>query len=106
MINRILSQAKNSQEAIELLKKSLAQNELIGKKHLQKIGLFRFNPFKDTGGDQSFILSLLDENNDGLVISSLFSRTGNSWYVKRVKAAKGIDVELSEEENKTIQLAQ
>lgn len=106
VINKILAQSKNSQDAIELLKNQLGKIELNGKKHIQKIGLFRFNPFKDTGGDQSFILSLLDENSDGLVISSLFSRTGNRWYVKKVKTGKGVDVELSEEENKTIQIAQ
>src|SRR6266513_1767410 len=42
--------------------------------HIQKIGLLRFNPFKDTGGDQSFIMALLDAKDTGVVITALYSR--------------------------------
>jgi hypothetical protein len=73
--------------------------------HIQKIGLVRFNPFKDTGGDQSFVLALLDSKNTGIVISSLYSRTGTRWYTKRVEKGKGVSYELSEEENKALKEA-
>lgn len=105
LINKILIDNKTKEEQIELLKKRFSETQIKNKKNIQKIGLYRFNPFKDTGGDQSFILSLLDEENSGLVISSFFSRTGNRWYVKKVKTGKGVDVELSEEENKTVEIA-
>lgn len=73
--------------------------------HIQKIGLLRFNPFKDTGGDQSFILALLDANDTGVVISGLYSRAGTRWYAKRVITGKGVEHELSEEEKKAIKEA-
>lgn len=73
--------------------------------HIQKIGLLRFNPFKDTGGDQSFILSLVDANDTGVVISGLYSRSGTRWYAKKIVKGKGVDHELSDEEKKAIQLA-
>jgi hypothetical protein len=73
--------------------------------HIQKIGLLRFNPFKDTGGDQSFILSLLDARDSGIVISGLYSRSGTRWYAKKVASGKGIDYELSAEELKAVQIA-
>lgn len=73
--------------------------------HIQKIGLLRFNPFKDTGGDQSFILSLLDANNTGVVISGLFSRSGMRWYAKRVVKGEGFEHELSDEEKKALKVA-
>ena len=73
--------------------------------HIQKIGLLRFNPFKDTGGDQSFILSLLDANNTGVVISGLYSRSGMRWYAKRVVNGEGFEHELSEEEKKALKVA-
>ncbi len=73
--------------------------------HVQKIGLLRFNPFKDTGGDQSFILALLDAQDTGVVITALYSRSGTRWYAKRVKKGKGLDHELSDEEKRSLQIA-
>ena len=48
----------------------------------QRIGLVRFNPFEDTGGNQSFALALLDGRGDGFVVSSLHARTGTRVYAK------------------------
>lgn len=73
--------------------------------HIQKIGLLRFNPFKDTGGDQSFILALLDANDTGVVISGLYSRSGTRWYAKKIVDGKGFEHELSEEEKKALSIA-
>jgi len=76
-----------------------------GMLHIQKIGLLRFNPFRDTGGEQSFILSLVDANDSGIVISALYSRSGTRWYAKKVLLGKGEEHELSDEEHKAIRLA-
>lgn len=73
--------------------------------HIQKIGLVRFNPFKDTGGDQSFILSLVDGNDTGVVISGLYARSGTRWYAKRIIKGKSVEHELSEEEKKALKEA-
>lgn len=73
-----------------------------GLSHIKKIGLHRFNPFKDTGGDQSFILSLVDSNDNGIVISALYSRSGTRWYAKKVSGGKGVGHELSDEEKKAL----
>jgi hypothetical protein len=73
--------------------------------HIQKIGLTRFNPFKDTGGDQSFILSLVDGNDTGVIISGLYARSGTRWYAKRVVKGKSVEHELSEEERKVLKEA-
>lgn len=69
---------------------------------LQKIGFLRFNPFKDTGGDQSFILTLADANNTGIVMTGLYTRSGVRIYIKRVHNGKGIEHELSDEEHKAL----
>lgn len=73
--------------------------------YIQKIGLVRFNPFNDTGGDQSFILSLVDDRNSGVVISGLHTRNGTRWYAKRVEEGKGAEHELSSDEVKAIKAA-
>jgi hypothetical protein len=72
--------------------------------HYARHGLVRFSPFRDTGGDQSFALALLDESNDGFVISSLHSRTGTRIYAKAVAAGK-TDLSLSAEEQQAIEEA-
>ncbi|HEX7491331.1 MAG TPA: DUF4446 family protein [Candidatus Limnocylindrales bacterium] len=72
--------------------------------HVAKEGLVRFNPFPDTGGNQSFALALLDESDDGVVISSLHSRTGTRIYAKGVTAGKA-DTSLSAEEQEAIDSA-
>ena len=69
--------------------------------HFSKVGLIRFNPFPDTGGNQSFALALLDESDDGVVISSLHSRTGTRIYGKSVSGGKA-DTSLSTEEQEAV----
>jgi len=74
--------------------------------HIQKVGTMRFNPFDDTGGDQSFVVALLDGNNNGVVISSMHGRERTRIYCKPVKEGKESDYPLSIEEKEAIQKAQ
>jgi len=71
---------------------------------LQKVGIIRFNPFGDMGGNQSFVIALLDNNNNGFVISSLFGKDGNRVYTKTIKEGKS-DYLLSDEEIEAINKA-
>ena len=75
------------------------------KKFLTKHALIRFNPFEDTGGDQSFALSLLDSENNGIVISSLHSRSGTRFYAKQVSGAKPTSHPFSKEEKEVVEKA-
>ena len=72
---------------------------------LQRVGLVRYNPFEETGGNQSFALALLDAAGDGWVLSSLHARSGTRVYAKAIKAGRG-DAALSDEETAAIQQAQ
>lgn len=71
---------------------------------VQHVGLVRYNPFQETGGDQSFALALLDARGDGVVISSLHSRAGTRFYAKPIKGGTA-QLSLSEEEVKAVQKA-
>ncbi len=73
--------------------------------YIQKIGLVRFNPFNDTGGDQSFILALIDAEESGVVISGLHTRNGTRWYAKKISNGRGVEHELSDDEIKAIKSA-
>ena len=73
------------------------------RKAFQRVGLVRYNPFEETGGNQSFALALLDAAGDGWVLSSLHARSGTRVYAKAIKAGRA-DAGLSAEE--TAALAQ
>jgi hypothetical protein len=71
---------------------------------IRKTSIIRFNPFNEMGGNQSFIIALLDDKNSGFLISSLFSNEGNRVYAKTVKDGKS-DYILSKEESEAIEKA-
>lgn len=73
--------------------------------HVQKVGFIRYNPFSDTGGDQSFCLCLLDGQDNGVVISSLHSRDQTRIYAKRISRGKSPGYTLSKEERAVINKA-
>jgi uncharacterized protein DUF4446 len=70
----------------------------------QRVGLVRYNPFEETGGNHSFALALLDAAGDGWVLSSLHARSGTRVYAKAIKAGRA-DAALSEEESAAIKQA-
>ena len=67
-----------------------------------KISLTRFNPFNDLGGDQSFILVLLDDHHDGVIVTSLHSRDRTRVYAKPLSNGNGQNVSLSRDEKLAI----
>jgi hypothetical protein len=105
IMETLLQDVNFAKKDIENLKLYCGKIEREGYLHIQKIGLIRFNPFKDTGGDQSFILSLVDGNDTGVIISGLYSRSGTRWYAKRVVKGKSLEHELSEEEKRALREA-
>jgi hypothetical protein len=67
----------------------------------QRTGFIRYNPFKDTGGDQSFSLALLDLDNNGYILTSIHGREVNRVYAKQV--VKGVSKHnLSAEETEAL----
>jgi len=73
--------------------------------HLQKFGLVRFNPFGDTGGDQSFAAAFLTGQGDGVVISSLHGRATSRVFGKPIKNGKQSGYQFSQEEQHAVDLA-
>lgn len=71
---------------------------------IKKIGIVRFNPFNNTGGDQSFAIALLDSMNSGILISSLYLREGTRIYAKPIIELKSV-YPLSSEEQEAINKA-
>lgn len=105
VLSSLLTKQETSSKDIHILQEALRYVEADGKLHLQRIGVVRFNPFSDTGGSQSFTLAILDGKDNGIIMTSLYARTGNRWYIKHIKAGQCLDVELSKEEQSAIKKA-
>ena len=71
---------------------------------IQKIGMVRFNPFADGGGNFSFTLALLDGHNNGVIITSLHGREQNRIYSKYILEGKS-ESQLTGEEQQAILIA-
>jgi len=64
---------------------------------IQHVGVVRFNPFADKGGDQSFVVAVLDDHTDGFVFSGLHSRSDVRVYAKPVVSGQSTYTLTSEE---------
>lgn len=72
---------------------------------MQKFGMLRFNPFDDTGGDQSFALCVTDASGNGFVMSCLHRRLESKIYAKPLAGWQS-KYSLSDEERQAITIAQ
>lgn len=72
---------------------------------IQKIGLVRYNAFKDVGSDLSFAIAMLDRNDNGVILNGLYGSESSNIYAKPVK--NGISkYQLSEEEKTALDIAE
>ncbi|OGD86924.1 hypothetical protein A2870_00365 [Candidatus Curtissbacteria bacterium RIFCSPHIGHO2_01_FULL_41_11] len=94
-----------SEKRVNQLVEEIAKLEIANKFNIQKHALIRFNPFEDTGGDQSFVAAFLDGENNGIVISSLHTRNGTRVYAKNVISAKAGSHQFSKEEKEVVEKA-
>jgi hypothetical protein len=93
-LSSLKKQCSDLSEELELIKK---ENKLF----IKKVGMVRFNPFSNAGGDQSFSIALLDSSNNGVVITSLYAHDGNRVYGKPIENSIS-KYSLSEEEKQAI----
>jgi hypothetical protein len=92
------------EETVEKITAELAEVKKKSKHTISKIGITRFNPFKEIGGDQSFAVALLDEEKDGIIITSYYGRDLNRMYAKEIKGGTS-QYNLSQEEKEAISQA-
>ncbi len=88
----------------EEMQKNIATIQTKQKKSICGLETVRFNPFPDQGSNQSFAISMLNENGDGVVVSSLYARERMSVFAKPVKNGKS-EYELSTEEKEVLEKA-
>lgn len=71
------------------------------KKSLTGFKTVRFNPFPEQGGNQSFAIAVVNEEGDGFILSSLYSREKTSLFAKPIKSGKS-EIALTEEESRAL----
>lgn len=103
-IEEYLKNVKEVEDHCYAIDNDLKKVKKMASSGLHKIGFIRYNPFGDVGGNQSFSLCLLNEKENGFVISSIHSRGGTRVYSKEVLGGDS-NFNLSEEEKKAIALA-
>lgn len=75
------------------------------RKSIRGLETIRFNPFPDQGSNQSFAIGILNEDKDGVVISSLYARDRMSVFAKPIKGGTST-YELSTEEKEAVKKAE
>jgi len=101
ILTKILKVQGENSENIGKIVKDVKKLENEGELHVQKIGLVRFNPFREIGGDHSFSLAILNGQDSGVIVTCLHTRERTRVYMKDIKKGKS-ELELSEEEKKAL----
>ena len=93
-LEEISDQVKINEKEIEDLRKKM-------ERHYQKAGTVKFDAFHEMGGNLSFALTMLDENDNGWILNAMHSREGCYTYIKEIVRGESY-IELSEEEKQCL----
>jgi uncharacterized protein YjeT (DUF2065 family) len=104
VLERELKKMKKTEEDIKLLVENMKWIEGVSRRGVSKVGITRYNPFKDIGGEQSFSIAMLDNAGSGVIMSSLHAGEGTRVYAKPVMEGAS-SYQLTEEEKQTIEKA-
>lgn len=104
LINRLAENQQILQAGQDGLKQHLTTLEQNFRLSVQKVGVVRFNPFADGGGNFSFSLALLDGLDTGLVVTSMHGREQNRIYSKKIQNGE-CENQLTEEEQEAVRRA-
>ncbi|OGY09028.1 MAG: hypothetical protein A2782_00890 [Candidatus Blackburnbacteria bacterium RIFCSPHIGHO2_01_FULL_43_15b] len=104
ILESLINRSDKTRSEIQKVQEELSRITAEKSNCLQKIGLVRFNPYSDTGGNQSFALACLNEFDSGFLILSLHAREGTRIYIKSIMRGKSTH-NLSDEEKQAIEEA-
>jgi hypothetical protein len=107
LVDKVATQALQIEDLFELLDEQSKQKDyltdvLAGA--VQRVAVVRYDAFEDMGGKLSYSATMLDENGDGVIFTSIYGRNENRTYAKAVRAGAASHV-LSEEESESLRRA-
>lgn len=97
LLDEVEEIAKKSEEDLKVIRKKIQKN-------YQKIGIVKYDAFNEMGGNLSFVLTMLNENNSGWLLNAMHSREGCYTYIKEIVDGKSY-IELGEEEKESLERA-
>jgi hypothetical protein len=103
-LGAIESALSTEQAGLKRVAEQVSELETLARTDVSRVGFVRYDAFEDTGSELSYALALLNREGDGVVISSIYSRTDTRTYGKAVNRYKPA-VNASEEELRAIELA-
>jgi hypothetical protein len=104
MLNDHIARVRDTEARVEAVDRLARRLEKAAYFSLQHMGMVRYNPFQDTGGDQSFAVALVDGHGNGVVLSSLHARDVTRVYAKPLQKWEST-YSLTDEEKQAIALA-
>ena len=104
LLNDHIGQVHKTAARVEAVDRLARRLEKAAYFSLQHLGVVRFNPFQDTGGDQSFAIALVDGHGNGVVLSSLHGRGATRVYAKPLQKWESV-YSMTDEEKQAIALA-
>lgn len=99
-----IDEVRQTVAKVEQLSAACSKMENISKNCVQKMGIVRFNAFEDTGSDLSYAVALLDGQNNGIIMSSIFGRSESRSYAKPVVDGQS-SYFLTNEEKQALEVA-
>lgn len=100
-LEKLLAKEEENSSEVKKVLSELSQVKKEALNPIQKVGITRFNPFNETGGDQSFCVCLLNGEDNGFILTALHSRDRTRVYTKTIVAGES-KTELSAEEKKVL----
>lgn len=104
ILNDHVALVQETAKQVQATDQGVRRLELASRYHIQNLGIIRYNPFHDTGGDQSFAIALVDDHGTGVALSSLHSRGATRVYAKPLVEWEST-YSLSDEEQQAIEQA-
>ncbi|CUH95783.1 hypothetical protein P22_1863 [Propionispora sp. 2/2-37] len=99
-----IEEVRDAVQKVDTLTLTCRNLETISRACVQQVGIVRFNAFEDTGSDLSFAIALLDAQDNGVVISSIFGRNESRTYAKPIIKGKS-QYFLTDEEKDALEQA-
>lgn len=102
IINQSYESINKLNDEIEQLNNYYSKLFRLTNNNLQNVGLVRYNAFQEMGGSLSFTLALLNNQKDGLILTSINGRNDHRLFVKQLSAGISKDQPLTDEETQAI----
>lgn len=102
LVNDYLDKVDKVKEETEYVKEIYSSLDKRVKECIQKVAIVRYRAFDDVGSDLSYSIALLDNDNSGVILTSIFGRNESTTYAKPIN--KGISrYDLSDEEKQVLE---